>query len=247
MEIKLGLITDKGRKRKINEDSLLADKNNNLYVVADGMGGHHGGELASIIATDTLKDFFDQYLKNQSELPYPVDDDFPYISNLLYQSFYEANKRILNKAQELKQFHDMGTTTTAITFYKKYAYVCHIGDSRVYLFRKSKLHQITFDHSFSSEYQRKNSTKKVLMKNVLLKALGTEDKNEPDLFSFKIEKGDMFLLSSDGLTNMLSDNSLRKILNSNGNNLQECANILLASALEKGGLDNITAIILKII
>ncbi len=224
--------THVGKVRKNNEDSLLVAEPN-IFVAADGMGGAAAGEIASGMLIDTVKNFL-------STIPEPFDE------NILSKAILKANAEILREAKKNPQLRGMGTTATILHLNKDQAYYAHLGDSRLYRLRNSALKQMTIDHSYvellvalgelTPEQARIHP-----MKNLLTQAVGVTEEIEIDAGNFKVESGDIFLLCTDGLTNMIDDSQIEKILM---NAQKDPAEDLINAALEEGGHDNITAIVI---
>lgn len=231
-------LTNIGLVRKANEDNYLADKNRGLFVVADGMGGHERGELASSIAIKTL----DNYLTTEIIKANKV--------NALCQAIQKANEFIFHESQINKSCTGMGTTITATLFIDDQLYVGHIGDSRAYLIRDKNITLLTKDHSLVGELLRKGELTESEAyqhphRNVLTRALGTEPIVEIDIAEFKINSGDLLLLCTDGLYNLVKDGEILTEITKNGDDLKKSVNQLVKTALERGGVDNITVVLVS--
>jgi serine/threonine protein phosphatase PrpC len=229
--------TDKGRVRRINQDSIYAD--GKLFAVADGMGGHAGGEVASKLAVDTISE---------------LSSDSGALEGFR-ASFLEANRRILSEASHSQTLKGMGTTLTAALLVKEdgleYFLVQNVGDSRVYLFHRGELQQITRDHTFVGELLRSGSITEEQaahhsQRHVLTKALGVEPVVDADVFKVMPTEGDILLLCSDGLINHVKDAEIESIL-SGSNTLQEKADQLIESANLSGGTDNISVVLVEVV
>ncbi len=245
--LKWGGCTDLGRTRPINEDgyyiSDYSQEHDAMYaVVADGMGGHQAGEIASTMAICQIRDAVNQGCVGEMTL-----SD---LKDLLVTAVKKANRLIYQKSIDEPAYSGMGTTVTVCLIYGLQAVVAHVGDSRAYMLRDGQLHQITTDHSLVNELVKSGQiTAEEAMhhphKNVITRALGTDSGVDIDLYEFSILPGDSVLLCSDGLTNMLSDPELTDILTEKqSNSLTEMAEQLILAANEKGGYDNITAVLL---
>lgn len=231
--------TDVGKYRPNNEDAFYLPKKDadlpQLFIVADGMGGHQGGEIASKLAVKEVSEYINRNVTknlNQSQ-----------IKKIIRDSLHEANEKILKCASENPHWHGMGTTITMALFYNNTLYIGHIGDSRAYRIRDKNITLLTEDHSLVWELMAEGKitlaeTKTHPMKNVITKALGTDQKLEPDLLSFNVKKGDIIILCSDGLTNMLEDNKIKEIVCSNSP--KKATEELIYQANKNGGVDNIT-------
>ncbi|MDF2568927.1 MAG: prpC [Sporomusa sp.] len=226
--------SDIGMVRKTNEDSYVFSPPN-LFVVADGMGGHVAGEIASNLGAKTIQ----EYLKKNSQL-----SDWEHI---LKEAIIQANTIIYQMSQSKSECLGMGTTVTAVYADGSEIYWGHVGDSRLYLLRGNMLEQITNDHSLVWELVQSGSitTAEALVhphRNILTRAVGTSDTISVDSGRFLAQPGDRLLLCTDGLTNMVSEEDIFSICSHPGN-LQEIVNKLVEQAKQAGGYDNITAII----
>ncbi|MBR3934641.1 MAG: Stp1/IreP family PP2C-type Ser/Thr phosphatase [Clostridia bacterium] len=239
-------ITDIGKVRELNEDSFaiktIQEYNIVVAVVADGMGGHNAGEVASVCATDTMIALVEdaaKYFKNYSDKQ---------ICDFLKNAVNKINKIIYNKASESQNMSGMGTTVVCCIVYNNKCYIANVGDSRLYKFNK-QLTQITKDHSYVWELVQmgvitNEQAKDHPNKNVITKAVGTEKTVIPDTFIEKIKSGDYFLLCSDGLVNMVSDDDITKVM-LNDSDIKDKVTTLVELAKENGGKDNITLVMLK--
>lgn len=231
--------TEVGLVRELNEDAFLIGPNRRLLAVADGMGGHQAGEVASKLAVVTL-DRFSQLIEDAVE-PGPI----------LEQAFLEANSEIWRQGKLNPDFHGMGTTLTAVAVIGSRAVGVHVGDSRLYLWRRGVLRQLSTDHSVVEELVRSGAiTSQTALnhpfRNILTRALGTEQNVQVDLIDEKTAAGDRLLLCSDGLTNMVLDEEIETILNNPSKTLEELVNELVALALRRGGYDNITVVLAQL-
>ncbi len=227
-------LTDIGKVRESNEDSFVCRPP--LFVVADGMGGHVAGEVASRMAVETVNACFAA----------PHDDAAP--QELLRQAISEANRLIFRMAQEDSERAGMGTTVTAAFVQDAKLFWGHVGDSRLYLLRAGTLSQVTEDHSLVSELVKKGNITpaEALLhphRNILTRAVGTGEQVKVDTGSIKLQAGDSVLLCTDGLTNMVADDDIAATLRQGGDGAALLAG-LVAKANEAGGLDNITAILI---
>jgi len=240
-------ITDVGLKRGHNEDNYLINEELNLYVVADGMGGHAGGEYASAIAVNTVEEVVTS-LEND-ELEVETTDPLEITRHKLKQAIRLAGRRIFEKAREQPEYHGMGTTVVVVLVRGENAYVAHVGDSRVYLLREGTLEQITDDHSLIAEKVRHGlitpeEAKSHKMRNVITRSLGYQEDVEVDLSVRAVRRGDQFLLCSDGLSGLVEDDELCELMMTQGP--QAAARDLVGLACERGGDDNITTIIASV-
>ena len=233
--------TDIGKVRNMNQDSFLISENENglkLYILADGMGGYKGGEIASKVATTAVC----KYITEKFDEIYKDKDS---IFDLLEDAITFANSAIYEESEQDEELQDMGTTLEVVLIYKNKIYIGHIGDSRIYRIRKNNMKKITTDHSYvekliqDGDITREESYNHP-KKNLLMKALGTDKEVEPDLIYTVLSKNDMIIICSDGLTNMISETEILDIVKES--NSEDVANTLVEVANDSGGLDNITVI-----
>ncbi|HBQ27121.1 MAG TPA: Stp1/IreP family PP2C-type Ser/Thr phosphatase [Syntrophomonas sp.] len=234
-------ISDTGLLRKNNEDHYLVMDEYGLFVVCDGMGGHKGGDVASKIAVNCIEKYM-LNLNTDSLSQNPI--------SVLNTAINKANRLIWSQAQENPQWHEMGTTITAAMIRKKQLSVANVGDSSLYIFRNGKLKKTTRDHTLAEKMVAdgllKNEEKKSSGYNhILTRALGIQEEVVIDNFEYRLYTGDLILLCSDGLSDMLDDKEMATILNQDAD-LQKNIKYLLDAALKKGGYDNITIILLRI-
>ncbi|NLY71783.1 MAG: Stp1/IreP family PP2C-type Ser/Thr phosphatase [Clostridiales bacterium] len=234
--------TDKGKIRQNNEDSLLCIEEKNFYMVADGVGGHNSGELASKLAVDYVRD----YITNNPI----ISDDDTYLMNYFLECLSEVNAIIYERAS--KNIEDQGMATTAALLYirNNKAYVVNVGDSRAYLARDGELIQITEDHTYVNELLKRGSisaeeAKDHPKRNMITRALGSKESIEPDFYKFDIYKGDIILLCTDGLYNEIDVNEINSLI-TNSTDTSTIAHELIKRANEQGGNDNITVICVEI-
>lgn len=227
--------THVGRIRPINEDSyLLTD---HLALVADGMGGHQAGEVASALAVETMKKLSESVKKREISIKSAVS------------WVRQANTAIYEKAKENPKCEGMGTTLTALFFMKNHALLSHVGDSRCYRIRDHEIQQLSSDHSLVAELIRRGDITKEHAKihpyrNVITRALGTDPTVAVDVQDIDTLPGDLFLLCSDGLSNYIEDEEFIEICD--GKDLEEAADKLLDNALTRGGRDNITLLLISL-
>lgn len=231
-------LTNIGLVRKANEDKYLADKNRGLFIVADGMGGHEAGEIASSLAIKTL----DSYLTNEVI----VNEK----GKSLWKAIRKANELIYQKAKLNNNCTGMGTTITAALFLDNILYIAHIGDSRAYLIRDNSIILLTKDHSLVGELLRQgelteSEASRHPHRNILTRALGTEPEVEIDLSEIDTKPGDLLLLCTDGLYNLVKDEEILQEVLNNGNDLKISVNQLVKTALDRGGMDNITVVLVS--
>jgi len=246
-------ITNVGMKRSHNEDSFFIIEDEGLYVIADGMGGHSSGEIASQMAVETVANFF-KSTSNDDEVtwPFKMDKGRDYQENRLITSIKLANLRIYESSQREAKYRGMGTTIVAALFKSDEIIIAHVGDSRCYIISGQEIRQITEDHSLLNDYiKAKKLTPEELEnfphKNVIVRALGMKETVQVDINRIKPKSGDIFLLCTDGLSGMVKDEAMKGIILSNKDNLEKASEILIARANENGGVDNITSILIKTI
>lgn len=253
-------ISDVGRQREHNEDSYAIDDEHGLFVVADGMGGHSAGDVASKLATSTISDFFRTLAGEDVTWPTHFDRTLSDEENRLLTSIGIANRRIFETSQSTRSLAGMGTTVVGAHFSvkKKKMYVGHVGDSRAYRVRDGEIQQLTRDHSLVNEPfpELTEAERAELPKNVITRALGMQDNVVVDLTSDEVKDGDVYLLCSDGLSGMLSDESIltevlrfqkqSTSLQLSHKELEALCELLVQKANEAGGEDNITALAVRI-
>ncbi|SHE50996.1 protein phosphatase [Desulfofundulus australicus DSM 11792] len=231
--------SDAGLVRQVNEDSMCVEPGLGLFAVADGMGGHQAGEIASRTAINELVRFL------KAHYPFPRDP-----GSLLLQGIQEANRLVYQLSFSNPGYRGMGTTLTAALVKNEYLYLAHVGDSRVYLLRKGKMHQLTEDHSLVGELVRlggisEEQARNHPRRNILTRALGIEPRVEVDGARVKIQKGDKIILCTDGLTVHLSPQDILMLLQENPDP-DRAVSKLIQAALNRGGSDNITVILLAV-
>lgn len=252
LRIQAAGLSDRGLKRGHNEDSLSVVHDLGLYIVADGMGGHNAGEVASRQAIESIVDFVRRYKEGDITWPYPQDPSLTELENVLMNAVKLANRDVCNLSLEHQEYSGMGTTLVALIIDPDFprATVAHVGDSRCYCLSDSQLHQITLDHSWVSEQLQKNiitaeEARNHRWKNVITRALGNKLDVEVDVQTRKLRPGDTFLLCSDGLSSMVDDSDIESLMLAHPE-LEECIQELIQAANAAGGLDNVSSILLRI-
>ena len=232
--------TDVGRVRTDNEDSTFTSPDSGVFVVADGMGGHAAGEVASAIASRTIGDSACR-----------KSGDMGALSEQLVQAFLEAGREIARQADVDPSRSGMGTTATVLRLVRNGSYVvAHIGDSRAYLVRDGTLRRVTHDHSWVQEQVDRGlispeQAKGHPQSNIITRALGTDPRPEPDLYPGELREGDLFLLATDGLTDMVPEPEIEEMLTDAGD-LERASKELIDAANAAGGADNITVLLVRI-
>ena len=242
--------TNVGRKRNHNEDNFSIIEESGLYIVADGMGGHASGEVASKMAVDSLKEFFAATAQDPERTwPYKMDRSKGYEENRLITGIKLANLRIYETGQRELKKRNMGTTLVSIFAANDGVYVAHVGDSRVYRYRQAKLEQLTDDHSLLNDYiKMKRLTEEEIAnfphKNVIVRALGMKDTVKVDTRFEVPQANDTFILCSDGLSGPVTDQEIADIMAQYAD-IKTAASKLIERANENGGPDNVTAILVR--
>jgi len=252
MNFDFGAQTHVGMKREHNEDSYLAMPEQGLFCVCDGMGGYAAGEVASKLACDEIRQFFDMTSQDQDATwPFKLDKALSYDENRLSVAVKLANQSVFERSQSDPRCRGMGTTFVGILFTgDQQAVVAHAGDSRAYLFRGGTLHRLTADHSLVEEYVRlgrltPEQAKHFPQKNIILRALGQQRSVDVEIHTHKPEPGDVFLVCSDGLCGMLEDDRMRDLLSKGEKDLNQCAQHMIEESNAAGGLDNITCLLVR--
>ncbi len=233
MHLAVSARTDTGRLRKGNEDNLYADANEyrGLFIVADGMGGHAAGEVASQMAVDLISsELADLNDLTAAEAPQRVSD-----------TLRLANKQVFQRTTREIDKTGMGSTASALLLSDTHYLIGHVGDSRIYLVRDGEMKQLTRDHSLVQEQARHHP-----QSNVITCCIGMSSDIEPAIITGETRVGDVFLLASDGLTGMVEDKRLQQLLQSRAAP-ERIVNAMIADANNNGGIDNITAIVVKVI
>ncbi|UCH80760.1 MAG: Stp1/IreP family PP2C-type Ser/Thr phosphatase [Nitrospiraceae bacterium] len=236
-------ITDVGEKRDNNEDSFLIVDDKNLYLVADGMGGHRAGEVASSKAVQSVNRHFTH---KRISL---IQSDRDLIKKELMEAVLGAHTSILEEARKKKEHKGMGTTIVAALLYDHVLHTCHVGDSRAYVINSASIQQVTNDHSYVGELLRKGkmSAKEARLshfKNQITQALGSPYHIDPEYNTCSVDEDSRILLCSDGLWDMLSDEEIHRTVMTDGS-LEDICNNLVKKANQAGGKDNITLILIN--
>lgn len=229
-------ISDVGLVRRKNEDAFWIDENQGFFLVCDGMGGHRGGEVASRMAVQTISQSMKGFSSSDAQ-------------QRLIQAIRTANQAILKAGLENEHLFEMGTTVTAALVDGSRLLVANVGDSGVFLIRSNSIRKITRDHTLAEEMLSHGILKPDEMRenaynHILTRALGINDQVEIDIFNEDIIPGDILLMCSDGLTDMLIPEEILEIVLANSSDLEIAANRLIGKALQKGGFDNVTIVLL---
>lgn len=235
--------SDKGQVREINQDYYYISNQNseyNIYILADGMGGYNGGEIASRLAVESVKDYINKNITNieinKENLQLLVKDSIKYANEIVYQ-----------KAKSDINLSEMGTTLEVCLIYNNRLYIGHIGDSRIYRIRRNIIRKLTTDHSYVEKLVKDGTITREESynhpkKNMLIRALGCEKTVEADIMIKGFLEGDIILMCSDGLTNLIEDKEIYETIVNNKDNADK---VLIQKANNRGGYDNITAVIIE--
>jgi len=243
-------MVDVGIKRTHNEDAIALAPDEGLAILADGMGGHNAGEVASGIAVETIR----KQLRGLSERVAKVETSEGQMrpeSSLLQQAVMEANRRIYEQALAHPECSGMGTTVIAALFYRDMLTSVHVGDSRMYRLRDEYLTPVTEDHSLVQEQMRRGLVTPIdaqtsRMRNIVTRALGIEATVVPDVIENQTRPGDIYLMCSDGLTDVVPDEAIRLVLLEHQHNLKLAMQTLVDLAKDAGGPDNISVILIRV-
>jgi serine/threonine protein phosphatase PrpC len=237
-------LSDVGRRRESNEDDFLLEPGRGVYAVADGMGGHAAGEIASRLAIETLQEVL--HRDDTAREPMSVED----AAEWLRGAVVEANRRICDSIRNHEDRRGMGTTVVALVHSGVDAVVGHVGDSRLYLLRGGELIRMTSDHSWVNEQVKlglmnDDAAQRHPMRNIVTRALGSRPDVLVDLTSMQVEPGDVYLLCSDGLNTMLSDDQISAILSRHQTSPEAACRALVEEANRHGGEDNVTVVVAR--
>ena len=250
--LEIASCTDPGMVRSHNEDSIASDAANGLVVLADGMGGYNAGEVASGMATTVITTEIQQLLTKVQPFEIDQETNAPVAGRMIREQVLKANTSIYQAAQSQPQYAGMGTTLVVCLFYDNKMTVGHLGDSRLYMLRDGKFSQVTRDHSLLQEQIDSgiitaDQAKHAQHKNLVTKALGIDPTVEPEVREYATRPGDLYLLCSDGLCDMVDDEDMGMTLQALGGNLKLAAQQLVQMANDNGGKDNISVILVRIL
>jgi serine/threonine protein phosphatase PrpC len=250
MDLKAVGLSHVGRQRQHNEDSYLVEVDQaKLFVVADGMGGHAAGEIASRIAVDSISEFILHTKEDDGTWPHAYDENYRRSTNRLMAAVRLSNTRVLEAMRKDARLRGMGTTVVSLLADDNIVSVAHVGDSRAYMIRDGQLTRLTNDHSWVFEQVQAGmlteaEAEKHPLRNVITRALGGALQVSPDASEVVCRAGDVYLLCSDGLTGMVSEEDILRLV-TQAEDLDQACQTLIDSANEHGGLDNVTAILVK--
>ncbi|MEQ9022111.1 MAG: Stp1/IreP family PP2C-type Ser/Thr phosphatase [Pseudomonadales bacterium] len=244
--------TDTGLRRDHNEDSVGIEKSIGLAILADGMGGHNSGEIASAMTVAHVLERFRKSYKNLDHGGLDWESGLTQETILLQDAIKEANQEIYNAAQSSLSNRGMGTTAVGMLFLNNKVSIAHVGDSRAYRLRDGSFELLTEDHSLLQELIRKGfytreEARQSDQKNVITRALGIDPRVTVDIAEEITDVGDIYLACSDGLTDMVSDNEIHRILQENDEDIETAADELVLAANENGGKDNISVILARVV
>lgn len=238
--------SDPGVARDRNEDAYLLVPSNGIAILADGMGGHLAGEVASAMAVDIIARHLNAVLRQP---PASTDDD-PHEVLALRAAVHAANHAVFEASRSKPEYNGMGTTVVVVVFQANKLYVAHVGDSRLYRFRQGQLKQITEDHSMVQELLNRGlitpeEARISANKNLVTRALGVDPSVTADINSDNVIKDDIYLLCSDGLSDVLMDADIERVMQQYSKNLEEASQLMIKEANARGGPDNITVALVR--
>ncbi len=248
-------LSDVGLQREHNEDSYCILSQHRLFVVADGMGGHRAGDVASRMATKEMTAFFDATSVDLDSAEWPAEDDSRLTpeQHRLVAAVKLANQRIFQASTGNRSVQGMGTTVVGALFDRddRKIHIAHVGDSRAYRIRSGGIVQLTRDHSLLNDYllvmpHLTDAQKERLPSNVITRALGMQEVVAVDLYFENVEPGDVYVLCTDGLNGMVSDEGILGIVRGAGQDVETAAKALIAQANQNGGEDNTTVVVVQI-
>lgn len=246
--------TDVGRRRQLNEDAFACDPDHSLFLVADGMGGHAAGEIASEQAVAVIQEFIEGYHSQGGEITWPfgIEEGLTPLENLLVNGIKMANRSVCSMAQENPEYSGMGTTVVGCHIDDSIAVFGHVGDSRAYLLSGDDFFQITEDHSWVNEQVQQNllseeEARTHRWRNIITRALGSRYDVEVDKRTLPVEAGQTILLCTDGLTGPVSDAEVAMILRESGSDVERACRELIETANEHGGPDNVTVLVIHLL
>jgi serine/threonine protein phosphatase PrpC len=242
--------TDTGSVRDHNEDAIGCNENIALAVLADGMGGHRAGEMASAITVSTVLEVITKKVKNIKTSDTDNTSGYSAESQITHEAVTLANKKVHDSSKANAQYRGMGTTVVVVLLYDNRFTVVHVGDSRLYRLRDSELEQLTRDHSLVQElidqdFYSPEQAKKSLNKNLITRAIGIDSKVQIDIQEDVALVNDIYLLCSDGVTDMIEDDLIKSVMIENSENLKKATSEIIRLANEHGGKDNISVLLVK--
>lgn len=245
-------LTDTGKVREHNEDTIAGDADLGLLVLADGMGGYKAGEVASGLAVKTIVTMVREHLERENLQSVDAESGLARTSIILRDAIHRANKIIYQTAHTQAQCEGMGTTVVAALFFDNRVTIAHVGDSRLYRARGEKFERITMDHSLLQELVDRGlysaeEAQRAANKNYVTRALGVEPSVEVEIREIPVEKDEIFMLCSDGLSDMIEDEDIHLTINTFSDNLDTVAKQLIQLANDNGGRDNISVLMAHVV
>ena len=239
-------LSDVGLSRSHNEDCFHIDAERSVFLVADGMGGHGHGEVASRLAIEAIVGYVQEVLGGE---PSSDNDRPPTAATVMSAAVRAAHRRVVSAVEDDQTLLGMGTTVVGLMIAESVATVAHVGDSRAYLLRDGELSLVTDDHTWVNEqvkagYLTSEQARTHPLKSVVTRAVGGDHEVEVEVIEGDVQKGDLFLLCSDGLTSMLGDDEIRDLL-VDADDLETCCQRLVDDANDHGGVDNVTVILIR--
>jgi PPM family protein phosphatase len=243
--------TDVGKVRDHNEDTIGAQPDIGLWVLADGMGGYNAGEVASGIAVKTIVDLVTQACKTEKRGDIEAGTGYMRQTIVLRDAIHRANKVINQTAQSQPQCEGMGTTLVASLFYDNKVSIAHVGDSRMYRLRGNRFEQITMDHSLLQElvdrgFYSQEEAQRSTNRNYVTRALGVEANVDVEVQEVEVQKGDYFLMCSDGLPDMVEDEDIHLTISTFANDVRTVGEQLIKLTNDNGGRDNVSVILVRV-
>ena len=249
--VKSSGLTDVGQKRKLNEDNFFVDDNLKLYVVADGMGGHQAGEVASEIVVDTIRDYMKRFKEGDPDAVEELEDADETLSreaNRIFSSIILANRGVHDVAQSDESYEGMGATVSLAYFTEDALIVANVGDSPVYLVHNGSIELLSVIHNVITEQSAINPEAANFIsdqyKHLLTRGMGIEETVEPDISEIQYFDGDILVISSDGLTDLVTPEEILEVVDNKPTD--NACRILVDTANDRGGHDNVTVVVLKV-
>ncbi len=244
-------VTDVGKVRDHNEDAIGSQPEIGLWVLADGMGGYNAGEVASGIAVKTILDLVTQACKHEKRAEIESGTGYMRQTIVLRDAIHRANKVINQTAQSQPQCEGMGTTLVASLFYDNKVSIAHVGDSRMYRLRGNRFEQITMDHSLLQElvdrgFYSQEEAQRSTNRNYVTRALGVEANVEVEVQEIEVQKGDYFLMCSDGLPDMVEDEDIHLTISTFSNDVRTVGEQLIKLTNDNGGRDNVSVVLVRV-
>lgn len=247
-KVEIAGITDTGLVRERNEDSILTHPDIGLAVLADGMGGHRGGDVASALAVRTIHSVLKALLPELRSGYNDEETGYALQSTAVHRAVEMANESVYEAAQQQPELQGMGTTVVVLLFHDNRVTIAHIGDSRLYRVRGGELEQVTRDHTLLQDlidrgFYTPEEARCSKNKNLVTRALGIEQRVHADIQEERVARGDLFMLCSDGLNDMVEDDEIHHTLDRHGEDLQQAAEQLVCLANQNGGRDNVSVVL----